>query len=284
MGHVLNTHRSDHLDLRQLWRTACEVYDDPKLHGCGRRIRDGRAGSSREILYRVVNCRRTWTCPIHGYSYSRQLEDRFADSLDAWMGRGGAAISVTLTQRHERGDDLATLWDHLEVGCAATYRRKVSEKGMYGWRGYVWVPEIVYHHHHGWNPHSHGVVLLDRTLDAEPLARLGDSIASRYSDAVDHAGGSTELQAQSIRLMKPSEARTAARYLFKGMRVRRSDSSCSPMALLAATDAAASPTAPEARLLQQFGEAVIDGRRRARRHFHASNHFDEMCLAGPRAG
>lgn len=250
----------DFTRLNALRDFGSSLSDDLYLQGCGGPFRRGPAGSSREVLEGIRECRRKWLCPTCGYKAVRDQSERLERWLLGWTAGGGAVGFLTLTQRHQVGDGLADLWDRLEAGWASVTRGSGwrTDQNAFGVRAYIRVTEVVHDHGTGWNVHLHVLLLLDHRLDDSDVYRLKASLTTRYRRGIESSGGQATASGQHLQLMEAGTEKTLAGYCCKGTRpLWSANGSRSPIAILSDLD-----TSGEGSALWEEFTATVTARRR----------------------
>lgn len=221
---------------RQVLREfGAQLTSHREIRGCGRKVRKGRPGSSREILYANYSCRHKWLCPTCGYTASRKQAAKLKRRLRSWTADGGATAFLTLTQSHCPNDGLAMQWSRGESGWESVVRRPawVADTQTYGIRGYIRITEVVHNPATGWHVHFHVILFLDRALDQSRLEGLRASLAKRFVRGVARAGGDASADFQHLAPGRPGTEEILANYCFKGTTGRTSrDGSRTPIAIL----------------------------------------------------
>lgn len=244
---------------------------------CLVKTRQGKAGSSHEVLYAARPCHRRWLCPRCGYAAARDQARKVERRLRSWTAQGGAVALLTLTQSHCRTDGLATLWHRADRGwdgmvTGSTWR---ACKQKYGLRGYFRSTELVYNSLAGWNVHFHAILLLNSALDESQLRELRMLISRRFARGVNLAGGLAAEHLQDLRPMTPGSEKRLAAYCLKGNRLQPSvEGSLTPMGILDHFESTGEGVA----LWEEYASAVNGKKRRTQ--FIASRRIDELRPPG----
>jgi len=122
----------------------------------------------------VARCGSVWECPVCAPQKAKERADELSRVLKAWRGQGHAVYLVTLTVRHQWGDDLRELvrgvpkgWTYLRQG------RRSAELERWGVRHFVKATEVTYGGN-GAHPHLHVLLFTDGELGEPELAQLKD--------------------------------------------------------------------------------------------------------------
>lgn len=170
-----------------LWKGSSQ----PRVRNCGRApvsVVSGASIRSRGLLSGYAglqHCGSVWICPVCA---ARILVHR-ALEIGAVLGeavRQGHSLGfVTLTMRHDRGQDLDLLWSAAQRG----WQRAISGKGWAsaGLAGWVRVWEITYGRN-GWHVHVHLVLVLPSGATEVDLDALASGMFRRWSGGVQAAG------------------------------------------------------------------------------------------------
>lgn len=140
---------------------------------------DGGAG------YRgLVRCGSVWACPLCADRITAGRRAELLLAIEAAKTRGWCVVLLTLTARHDRGDDLGW-W--LDAFCRAVKRFKQSK----AWRrldrrvGSIRALEVT-HGACGWHPHVHELVFLDGP-DDEAVAAI-EAARAAWKHALEREG------------------------------------------------------------------------------------------------
>lgn len=104
----------------------------------------------------------------------------------------GSLLMVTVTVRHGQQDSLGDLLSLLSKSWQRTingspYRRWKERLGV---QGYVRALEVT-HGRHGWHPHYHYLIFLDRQITQDMLDAFGSWLESRWAQMVVKVGGAS---------------------------------------------------------------------------------------------
>jgi hypothetical protein len=210
---------------RRLW----ELSSLERVRKCGRvaRTPDGGAvlrlsgdGDGRRAgVAGLVACGSPWACPCCAAKIGARRAQEIAEIVDAVQARGGSALLVTLTLRHNRGHSLSSLWDALSYGWSRVtsgkrYQQECATQGVEGWCRAV---EVTYGTEHGFHPHAHVLVLMDVACSLERAQELAGAWHERFERAVTRRGYSS-LAAHGgldVRLVNPGDGGALGTYLSK---------------------------------------------------------------------
>lgn len=154
--------------------------------------------------------------------------EELAGAVTAWHQQGGHVAMATLTMRHRRGGQLATLWDakadawSAVVDTSALRRPRAGsalERGNLA--GYCHRTEVT-DGANGWHVHVHALVFLrdgSRADAAAALAEWKDAATAAWTRRLSHRDGltpSAEHGVHATALLRPGrEAEDCARYVAK---------------------------------------------------------------------
>lgn len=132
-------------------------------------------------------CGDVWRCPICAPYIAADRAGGLRELGRAHMGNGGGAALVTLTFRHQHGDDLADIVRAFQEAREWLHRHRDYKTLLkdFGYIGSVRTLEVT-HGKNGWHPHTHDLVFL-----AAPLATsspevdgvvmiAGEAVETRY--------------------------------------------------------------------------------------------------------
>ncbi len=125
----------------------------------------------------LQHCNSVWSCPVCAAQIASQRQMLVSEVLTRWHARGGRAMMITLTVRHDRTQSLKTVWDAVAKGWSrATNGRSWDVLGsLFGVDGRLpWLRFVeVTHGKSGWHVHVHALVL------------LGEGAQGREADVVE---------------------------------------------------------------------------------------------------
>lgn len=136
----------------------------------------------RAWFQQLVVCNRVWECPVCSARISATRVDELNDAIGAAGRLGLHPIMVTLTLRHNAGDDLGELLRAL-LGAVRDFKsgRGWGElRDEYDWRGDVRALEVTYGEN-GWHPHCHFLVFTGVELNQQTASGLRRWIAERWA-------------------------------------------------------------------------------------------------------
>jgi len=156
----------------------------------------------------VAHCKSAWSCPVCSPKIAAARGEALAPQITNLMTNGWSAHLLTLTVRHERGDDLNALFDVLRD----SWQRVTSGRAWRDWRTgeggqkaqFVRGFDLTYSDANGWHPHVH-VMLLQ-----PPGADNPEWVIQRWRAELEARGWRADDAAQDCRRVDNPEA--AARY------------------------------------------------------------------------
>jgi len=129
----------------------------------------------------LMVCGSVWSCPVCAAKITERRRRELLDALDREPGRWTLAM-VTYTLQHSRADTLAEVRDAL----LDAYRRVIRGapwkrfRDRWGVAGYVKALEVTYGEH-GWHPHCHVLLVLDRDqLSESESAAMRGWLSDRF--------------------------------------------------------------------------------------------------------
>lgn len=149
-------------------------------------VREGETGPSASFRG-VATCGSVWGCPI----CMRKIKSARAEEIKQLVAHHGQerVVMMTLTIRHSACDDLRTLLDGITRSIKELQQGnpwlKIQKK--FGIFGLVRAFEIT-HGQHGWHPHHHVLIFLNRPLSGEEMKALRDAMSSRWHQEVVESG------------------------------------------------------------------------------------------------
>jgi len=149
----------------------------------------GMAGG-RARFQGLMRCGSVWACPVCAATIRTERAAEVSAIYKWAKEAGGSVLMLTLTVRHELGDDL----EAVRRGVADAWRRAQGGKKwtllrqQYGITGYVRALEVT-HGANGWHPHLHILMILDKPITEEGTARLRSLLSVRWQNAVSRALG-----------------------------------------------------------------------------------------------
>lgn len=162
---------------------ARRLLPSERVAQCGRWIIPGKhhvelrysPERQRSSITGCAVCGSLWSCPVCSAKISERRRVELACALDAARSAGLRVVMLTLTLRHHRGDDLRSLLDVLSRswGVLTAGRAGMELRRTHGMLGYVRSLEVTYSLEHGWHPHLHVLLFLDKLPDGASWS-LGD--------------------------------------------------------------------------------------------------------------
>lgn len=164
----------------------------------------------------LVTCGSVWVCPVCAAKIRAFRASEIARGLAGLIERGGGALFVTLTLPHEAGDALTRTMDLVSDGFAAVasgrpYRRERDEHGILG---HIRAFEVT-HGKHGWHPHLHIALALNRPAPPRVAALLTASWQDRWDRWLIGSGWSASVSGVGVRIDVVRRAEDLADYLAK---------------------------------------------------------------------
>lgn len=144
----------------------------------------------------LERCASVWACPVCAAVIRSHRADEIGRAWQANVETGGSGLFVTLTLRHQDGDDLAAMLDHL-LGAwrkVQTWRAWRGSKTGPGWRdrldvrGIIRATEVT-HGRNGWHPHSHLLVVTGHEPSETEREAFRAWLSAAWQKAVTAAGG-----------------------------------------------------------------------------------------------
>ena len=154
----------------------------------------------------VTRCASPWACPVCAPKVAASRARVLAPQVQARLDAGWSAWLVTLTVRHGRRDDLATLLG----GLGKAWGRLTSGRWWDGFRRpgapeYVRGLDLTWSDRNGWHPHVHLVLLLP---PGHP-AGAAKSFAARWLESLERVGFQGLPGAQNVQACRDAEAAAA---------------------------------------------------------------------------
>lgn len=149
-------------------------------------VRQGERGAVASFRG-VATCGSVWACPV----CMRKIKSARAEEIKALVAHHGQqrVEMMTLTVRHSAGDDLPQLLQGI------TQSMRLLQQGRdwknfqqeFGIFGLIRAFEIT-HGRHGWHPHHHVLIFLDRALSDDERRSLRDAMSARWHRVVLQSG------------------------------------------------------------------------------------------------
>ena len=152
------------------------------------RREQGRQGEQRHASYRgLTTCTSVWACPI----CMRRIKAGRAEEIKALVAHHGQdrVEMLTLTVRHSAQDDVRALLDGIRhsVKLFQQGRDWGALQRRHGILGLIRAVEIT-HGQHGWHPHHHVLIFMDRSLSDEDREVLRGALSARWRGVVTRSG------------------------------------------------------------------------------------------------
>jgi hypothetical protein len=165
-----------------LWKCGRYLFDD---EGTGVRLKAGSA-----YYDGLVTCGSIWSCPVCAARIRQRRAGEIEKAVLAQLAAGGGVEFPTFTLPHTRADALADTLRVVQKAWAKTFDsrgvRAVLES--FGFNGRIRATEITRGEWHGWHPHAHGLLFLERPLTPEERDLLLRALAKAWSAAVVKLG------------------------------------------------------------------------------------------------
>jgi hypothetical protein len=146
---------------------------------------DGRAHLSG-----LQTCGSIWDCPVCALKIEATRADELGQAFRAWDARGGTIALLTLTMRHERGQELGELWDGLSdawrAASGAAKGRVQNSMAAAGVAGWVRKVEVT-HGVNGWHVHVHAALFIEPGAP-DDLTPLGDVVFTAWARRLEARG------------------------------------------------------------------------------------------------
>ena len=212
-------------DLRYGLRRALWARLQPGSHAvatCGRYPAPGtgvmvrRAGDRTTHYAGLVTCGSISGCPCCSAKIRAERRDEIEAAVRVHTERGGGALFVTLTLPHTRAQGLIEVWDLLARAFDGVIRGRHRQalRDEFGVVGFIRCTEVT-HGRHGWHPHVHILMLVDRPWD--DLGRVADLwrwIHTRWARRVVALGGKAPSLARGVQVIPCwSEVTALSQYL-----------------------------------------------------------------------
>ena len=174
-------------------RTAPAGFHLPAVCSCGctRSMADAQIADIETGAYisNTINCGAVWVCPVCSAKIRTRRAAQVAEVVDAAQARGYGAYLVTVTVRHQHGDDLKTMLD----GLADSWRSITASRAWKDWRdehgvvGYVRTLEITYGAN-GFHPHYHFLLVVDHAASSVEGDDMRELVSARWTAEVARRG------------------------------------------------------------------------------------------------
>lgn len=221
-GRGWETRRLRHQRRRRVWH----VTRSKRFAGCGRwqdafslargvevRVRDGVAHASG-----TQRCKSIWACPVCSAQIRQERAAQIDQAVRAHRAQGGGVLFLTLTTRHygcdALEDTLSGVMDSWTNGVVFG-RGWAEDKARFGVVGFVRSVEIT-HGRHGWHPHVHALLFLERDLSDFERAVFEDGIFGRWARRIERNTGRRPESGPGVRLLAlQDDGKALAEYVGK---------------------------------------------------------------------
>lgn len=161
-------------------------------------------------------CASIWACPVCSTGIRAGRSAEVQQAVEGHQAAGGDLVFFTGTVRHRKTDGLETTlegvlgaWSSLVK--TAAWKRK---KKKWGISGYIRAIEVTYGKH-GFHPHVHALLFLDKSLTEEELEEFKQWLFGYWIEAVGKAGARTPTE-QGLNFQRvDKKGRVLAQYLSK---------------------------------------------------------------------
>ena len=177
----------------------------------------------------LVTCGKIHLCPVCSAKIRAARSEEIDTVTAAWQAAGHGLAMMTLTLRHYRRMPLGSTRQRNRHGLVAIQHD--AWIGAFGsragklWRhlqddhgvvGYVRVWECTVGGDHGWHPHFHVLLFLDRPWSEDRRAAFEGAARARWVRSVERAGGyRPNDRGCTVTTPAPGDDQQFARYLFK---------------------------------------------------------------------
>lgn len=204
-----------------------------ETNGNMRPVRPGRCGWTLGTSVGLMNdktrpagfaglerCGSIWACPCCSAVIRAGRAIEIETAVQRHQATGGSVVFFTGTQRHHRGDELAHTLDVILSAWSRTLRNK-------GWRllkknfeisGYIRAVEVTGNFDndgHGWHPHLHSLIFIDRELSSDELDALRGKLFAEWTRAVVAVGGKAPTEKGLDMQKVDKDGKVLAQYLGK---------------------------------------------------------------------
>lgn len=173
---------------------------------------DEVAGRGRPVSYRrVKSCNSIWVCPVCSARIASGRSAEVRQAIRWAMQLGLDAYMMTLTYRHNRGDDLGVLLSQMSAASVSFWGGR-SVKAVWrsaGMVGRITATEVTYSDAAGWHPHIHVLLIGRRGLSCDDLhaawsplwlAALSRAGLSGVADVACHVQGARAVENYLIKM------------------------------------------------------------------------------------
>ena len=127
----------------------------------------------------LQTCASVWACPVCSAKISERRRIELAAAIAMHKAAGGDVLLLTLTNRHDRRDDLGELIQGQAEALRRFMRGTKAAKGWFddlGSIGTIRAMEVTHGDANGWHPHYHLLVFVKSKVDLTYMARSGAAI------------------------------------------------------------------------------------------------------------
>jgi len=130
-----------------------------------------------------------WACPVCSNKIATRRAEEISTAVRRWEELGGKCVLVTLTMRHKKGQQLATLWEALSYAWSKTTSgagwmsdQQLNGSDIAGKQRIGWVKAVeVTFGENGWHVHVHALLFLRGDFDSQGI---GTSMFQRWREAL----------------------------------------------------------------------------------------------------
>lgn len=194
----------------------------------------------------LQTCASIHACPVCAPKIRSGRADEIEQAVSRWLNDGHAAYMLTLTVRHDAGDQLAALLDAISDswkycidpvvwkgawrhGCSKTGRRWGCElrahdcprrwyddglRDELGVQGFIRALEVT-HGANGWHPHLHVLVLVEQALDVAERAALEGHFFDHWGRRIAKHGYGPLVEGVGVHVSQVSSPADIADYVAK---------------------------------------------------------------------
>lgn len=192
----------------------------------------------------LATCGSIWACPVCAAKIRNRRSEEITQGAAKWAGAGKSVYMATFTMPHDAGMRLSALMDVISGGFRAVlsgrawagesrseYQRRVdrwAEKGLgrarpvrrlgirdrLGIVGTIRSMEVT-HGEHGWHPHLHVLVFMDRELSADELEEFQLYLRDRWRRYVVKCGYRPPSDEHGVDVQRCVSATDAGKYIAK---------------------------------------------------------------------
>jgi hypothetical protein len=137
----------------------------------------------------LQHCASVWVCPPCAAKISEHRRIEVKKAMDQHKSRGGDVLLLTLTNPHNRGDNLKELLSNQAkvLACFNTDRAMKEIRAAIGYIGQIRALEVTHGRlrdfDNGWHPHYHILLFVQSGVD---IAALENELYKRFIYAWDH--------------------------------------------------------------------------------------------------